>query len=148
MKKASRPHFMESLGYIKCYSSSSSRLLKALAILSDTTKPYWKSENWLHFFWWSTILLFISFSKTLLTTERRLTGRYVLAVDLSPTFLNAVTTNIFMPLSLYQYLYTIIQHLSGTYWTVQPVYIKVQVHSSLEPALEYNQYLMPLMSQG
>ena len=103
MKKASRPHFMESLGYIKCYSSSSSRLLKALAILSDTTKPYWKSENWLHFFWWSTILLFISFSKTLLTTERRLTGRYVLAVDLSPTFLNAVTTNIFMPLSLYHY---------------------------------------------
>ena len=48
-------------------------------------------------------MLFISFSKTLLTTERRLTGRYVLAVDLSPTFLNAVTTNIFMQLSLYHY---------------------------------------------
>ena len=87
-------------------------LLKALAILSDTTKPNWRSENWLHFSWWSTTLLSISFSNTLLTTERRLTGRYVLAVDLSQTFLNAVTTNIFMPLSLYQYLYTIIQYVS------------------------------------
>ena len=59
-------------------------LLKALAILSDTTvrsavdwedlKPYWKSEKRPHFSRWSTILLFTSFSKTLITTERRLTG--------------------------------------------------------------------------
>ena len=53
-------------------------LLKALAILSDTTvrrspvdqedlKPYLKSEKRPHFSRWSTILLFKSFSKTLLT---------------------------------------------------------------------------------
>ena len=34
-----------------------------------------------------------SFSKTLLTTERRLTGRQFLAVDLSPIFLNTGTTD-------------------------------------------------------
>ena len=58
-------------------------LLKALAILSDTTvrrsavdredlKPYWKSEKRPHFSRWSTILLFTTFSKTLLTTERKI----------------------------------------------------------------------------
>ena len=64
-------------------------ILKAQAIISDTTvrrsavdredlKPYWKSEK-RHFsfltFLLSTILLFTSFSKTLLTIERKLTGR-------------------------------------------------------------------------
>ena len=39
------------------------------------------------------MLLLTSFSKTLPTTERRLTGRQFLAVDLSPTFLNTGTTN-------------------------------------------------------
>ena len=79
-------------------------LLKALAILSDTTvrgstvdqvdvKPYCKWEKRLHFSRWSTVVLFTSFSKTLLTNERRLTGRQFLAVDLSPTFLNIGTTN-------------------------------------------------------
>ena len=59
-------------------------LLKALAILSDTTvrrsavdqkdlKPYWKSEKRPHFSRQPTILLFTNFLKTLLTTERRLT---------------------------------------------------------------------------
>ena len=59
-------------------------LLKALAILSDTIarrsavdredlKPYWKSEKRPDFSKWSTILLFASFLKTLVTTERRLT---------------------------------------------------------------------------
>ena len=49
-------------------------LLKALAILSDTTvrrsavdrevlKPYWKSEKTPHFFSQSTILLFTSFKE-------------------------------------------------------------------------------------
>ena len=71
---------------IKCYSSSSISsfiapvvlyLLKALAILSDTTvrqsfvdwedlKPYEKSEKRSHFSTWSTNLLFTSLSKTLL----------------------------------------------------------------------------------
>ena len=35
----------------------------------------------------------ISFSRNLLTTERRLTGQCVLAVELSPTFLNIGTTD-------------------------------------------------------
>ena len=42
---------------------------------------------------WSTILLFTSFSKTLLITERKLTGQQFLVVDLSPTFLNTGTTD-------------------------------------------------------
>ena len=42
---------------------------------------------------WSTILLFTSFSKTLLITERRLTGQQFLVVDLFPTFLNTGTTD-------------------------------------------------------
>ena len=61
-------------------------LLKALAILSDTTvqrsavdqedlKPYWKLEKKPHFSRWPTNKLFTSFSKTLLITERRLTGK-------------------------------------------------------------------------
>ena len=60
-------------------------LLKDLAILSDTTarrtvldqedlKPYWKSEKRPHFSRCSTILLYTSFLKTLLTTKRRLIG--------------------------------------------------------------------------
>ena len=59
-----------------------SYLLKALTILSDTNitrsaaaqkdlKPNWKSEKRPHLPRWSTILLCMSFSKTLLTTERR-----------------------------------------------------------------------------
>ena len=61
-------------------------LLKTLAILSDTTvrrskvdqedlKPYWKPEKRPHFSRQPTIPLFTNFLKTLLTTERRLTGR-------------------------------------------------------------------------
>ena len=55
--------------------------VKALAILSDTTvirsvvdredlKLYWKSEKRPHFSRWSTILLFTSLSKILLSTGR------------------------------------------------------------------------------
>ena len=72
VKKTRMPKPVKSLGYIKCHSSSSSRSLKALAILSDTTvrrsavdwedlKPSWKSEKRWHFSMWSTILLFISY---------------------------------------------------------------------------------------
>ena len=81
-----------------------SDLLKALAILSDTTvrrsavdqedlKPYWKREKKSHFCRRSTIVLVKSFLKALLTTERRLTGWYFLAVDLFATFLNIETTD-------------------------------------------------------
>ena len=75
-------------------------LLKALAILSDMTvrrsavdREDLKSEKRPHFSRWSTILLFTSFPKSLLPTEGRLTGQLLLAVDLSPTFSNAETTN-------------------------------------------------------
>ena len=37
MKKTSMLNLVKSLGYIKCYSSSSTNLLKALAILLDAT---------------------------------------------------------------------------------------------------------------
>ena len=40
-----------------------------------------------------TILLFTSFSKTLLTTERKLKEWQFLAIDLSPTFLHTETTD-------------------------------------------------------
>ena len=78
-----------------------SDLSKALTVLSDTTvrrsavdqedlKPYWQSEKRPHFSRWSKILSFTSFSKTLITTERR---RQFLAVEIYPTFLNTATTN-------------------------------------------------------
>ena len=71
------------------------QVLKALAIVSDTTvrrsavdredlKPYWKSEKRPLGDQQSYYLQL--FSKTLLTTERKLTRRQFLAVDLSPTF--------------------------------------------------------------
>ena len=126
-------------------------LLKALAILSDTTvrrsavdqedlKPYCKSEKCPYFSRRSSILFFLSFSKTLLTTERRLTGQYFLAVDLSPTFLNTGKKRTSNNLEN--------KTLPGTYWRVQLVCIKIQAHSSLEPPLEYNWDQMPLMNQG
>ena len=84
VKKTSMPNSVESLGYIKCCSSSSAKP-EALTILSDKTvgrsavdqkdlKPYWKSEKRPHFSRWSVILLFTSFSKMSRTTERKLTG--------------------------------------------------------------------------
>ena len=38
--------------------------------------------------------------------------------------------------------------ISDTYLRVQLVCMKVQVHSSLEPPLEYNEDQTPLMNQG
>ena len=76
VKKTSIPNPVKSLKYIKCYSSSSPRLIKSP---SNSTR-YNCQKIWS----WSrrpkTILetrknlLLTSFSKTLLTTERRLTG--------------------------------------------------------------------------
>ena len=37
---------------------------------------------------------------------------------------------------------------SGTYWRVQLVCSEVQAHSSLEPALEYNQDQISVTNQG
>ena len=84
VKKTSMPNPVKSLGYIKCHSSNSSRPVKSprnstryncnkifswlrrpKTILENRKRPYFSMS--------STLLLFTSFSKTLLTTERRLT---------------------------------------------------------------------------
>ena len=86
MKKTSIQTLLKALDISSATAWVAPDLLKALAILSDTTarrsavdredlKPYWKSEKRQHCNRWSTILLFTSFSKALLTTERRLTGQ-------------------------------------------------------------------------
>ena len=119
-------------------------LLKALSILSDATirrsavdredlKTYWKSEKRPHFSRWSTILLVTSFSKTLLTTERRLKGWYFLAVDLSPAYLKTGTTD-------------------GTFqqswkqdWRVQLVRKKVKVQSGPD-AIDKSRFVMTFLT--
>ena len=76
-------------------------LLKALAILSDTTKrryavdreglkPYLKSCHKKGHISLGDQQSY--YSKTLLTTEKKLSGWKFLAVDLSPTFSNTRTT--------------------------------------------------------
>ena len=137
------PNSIKSLGYIKCYRSSSLSPVKNLAVLSDTTfrrftvdqedlKPYWKSEKRSHFSRWSIILSFASFSKTLLTTERTLTGYKFSAVDLSQRFLNTGTTHETFQQSGKEDTF---RHK----WRVQLVCKKAQAHSSLELKLKYNQ---------
>ena len=127
------------------------QLLKAPAILSDTTvrrsavdqedlKPYWESEKNPHFSRWSTILLFTSFSNTSLTTERRLTGQF-LVVNLSPIFLNTGAI-------VETFQQSGEQDSSDTCWKVQLVCKKVQAHGSLEPPLRYNQVQTPFTNQG
>ena len=75
VKKTSMPNPVIGLEYIKCYSWSSSRPVKSRSnsIRRSAVDPYWNPEKRSHFSRWSTILWFTSFSKTLLTTERRLT---------------------------------------------------------------------------
>ena len=93
------PKSVKGLGYIKCCCSSSTRPVKSLSNTSGTTakrstvdqedlKSYWKSEKKPHFSRRSTSLLFSTFSKTLLTTKRRLTGHWFLTVVPSLAFLN------------------------------------------------------------
>ena len=79
------------------------------------------------------------FSKTLLTAEKRLTGQYFLAVDLSPTFLNTGTTDETFRQSGEQ---DSLSHL------LKLVCKKAQAHSSLKPPLEYNQDQMFLTNHG
>ena len=78
--KISIPDPVKSLGYMKCCSLSSSRRIKSSSnsisynchkVCSWSRRPKTILEI-LHFSRWSTVLLFTSFSKTLLTTERRL----------------------------------------------------------------------------
>ena len=71
-------------------------LLKPLATLSYTIvrpKTMLEMRKRTYFSWWSTILLFTSLSKTLLTSQRRITGWPILAVNIYPTFFNTGTTN-------------------------------------------------------
>ena len=94
MKKTSKLNPVKSYGYIKCYSSSSPRPITSptnyqIQILSDTNvrrsaidredlNPYWKSEKKGHISLGdqqSYCLQVFTNHKTLLTTEKRLTGR-------------------------------------------------------------------------
>ena len=86
MRNSTRRKFVKKTSVPSATGRVAPDLLKAVAILSNTTvrrsavdreylKPYWKLEKRPHFCRWSTILLFKSFSKTLPTTERKLTGR-------------------------------------------------------------------------
>ena len=81
VKKANMPNSIEYLGYIKYYSSSSPRSVKSPS--NSVRYNCKKICGWLrrpktileirkktHFSRWSTILLFTSFSKILLTTMR------------------------------------------------------------------------------
>ena len=128
--KTSMPNPVESLGYIKCYSSSSPRPVKCPSnSIRYNYKKIWSwlrrpktilnSEKWQQFSRWSIILLFTSFSNNL-PTERRLTDS---------TFLNTGTTDETLENKT----------PSNTYWRVQLVCEKVQAHSSLELPLEFNQ---------
>ena len=85
MNKTRMPNPFKSLGYIKCYSRSSSRPVKTpsnsvryncqkTCCWSRRPKTILEIRKRLHFSKCSTRLLFTSFSKTLLTTERRLTS--------------------------------------------------------------------------
>ena len=67
-------------------------VVRTSAVDQEDLKPNHKSGKRPHFCKWSTIILFTRFPKILWTTERRLTGK-LLALDLSPAFLNTGTTN-------------------------------------------------------
>ena len=88
----------------KCYNLGSPRSIKSpsnsvryncqnICSRSRRPKTILKIRKKAPFLRRSTNLLFTSFSKTLLTTERRLTGRQFSVVHLSPTFLNTATTD-------------------------------------------------------
>ena len=68
----------------KSPSNSSNTTVRISADDWKDLKPYWKSGNMATLLWWSTSLLFISFSKTLPGTETRLIGWQILVIDLSP----------------------------------------------------------------
>ena len=75
-----------------------------------------------------------SFSKTLPTTKRRLTGGSYLFIYLSPTFINKGTTDMIPSNNLKNKI-----PLEILCTHIMLVCIKVQIHISLEPPLEYNQ---------
>ena len=96
VKKTSMPNPVKTLGYITCYSTIRYSIrynCKKICSWSRRIKTILEIRKKAVFLWVSTNLLFTSFSKTLLTTERRLTGWYFLVADLSQIFLNTETTN-------------------------------------------------------
>ena len=143
VKKTSMQNPARSLGYIKCYSSSSPTPVKSprksircncLKICSWSRRPKTILEirKRPYFSRLSTILLFTSFSNTLLTTERRLIRWEFLTADLPPTFLNTATTNdIFQQIlknsaSIWKLWSTILKnHLGNTIRTSRLEWIKV-----------------------
>ena len=85
VKKTSLPNPVECLGYIKCRSSSGPRTIKhpsnsirynykSICSWSRRPETILEIRKRPHFSRWSTTLLFTSFSKALLATERKLTG--------------------------------------------------------------------------
>ena len=118
------PNTVESLGFIKWYSLSSSRPIKiprisirynCQKICSLSKRPNWKTEKRPHFCRWSTSHFFTSFWR----------GP---AVRPSNNLENKIP--------------------SDAYWRNQLACMKVQVHSPLEPLLKYIQDQTLLPNQG
>ena len=81
VKKTSMPKPVKGIGYIRPVKSPknsiryNSKKICSQTVDREDLKLYWKSEKSPHFSRRSAVLLFTSFSKTLITTERRLTER-------------------------------------------------------------------------
>ena len=73
------PEPLEAIYYWKALAILSDTMVRRSAVDQEDLKGYWKSEKRPHFSRWSTILLFTKILKTLLTTQRRLTGERRLA---------------------------------------------------------------------
>ena len=97
-----------------------------------------KSDKRPRFSRWSTGLLKTSF---LLTTERRLTGWRFYAIDLSPQ--HSQTRGLQM--TSFNSLQNKVP--SDRYWRVQLECMKIQAHTSWEPAQEYQDH-MSLTNEG
>ena len=124
-KKTNMSNPIENLGHMKCDSLINLDLLKILATLSDTTIPTSAidQKTWNHTGnqkkdlisrWLMTVIY--KFFKTLLTTKRRLTVQYFLAVDLSTTYADLQITDETFPHSGKQDCFKqILQSLANMY---------------------------------
>ena len=145
------PYSLESLGYIKCYGSSSPRPVKNPnnSIRCNCQKIcIWlrRPKTILEIRKKATFLLVISNSicKFLkdFTNHRKKTNRVVVFSSRPfPTSVYTGTTN--RPSNNLEN-----KTPSDTYWRVELVCKKGQANSSLEPLVEYNQDQMPLTNQG
>ena len=98
------PNPVKSLGYIKCYSSSSPRPVKSpsnsirynckkICSGSRRPKPILEIRKKAKFLWVINNCIIYKFFKDFTNHRRRLTGWLFIAVDLSPTFLNIGTAD-------------------------------------------------------